>query len=131
MKNPLSYKLLLPGLCLCLSVLSSNQCLALESESQQLKRVHPLLKQDPFQVPSLFRNATANKLITATASGDGLELRGILISANNPMVNINGEILSVGEVIDGYRLVDVTEQNAVFEKRENRITLQLLTENTK
>ena len=119
--------LLLPGLCLCLLALWSNQCLALVEEPPQ-QRVHPILKQDPFLAPSFSNKSAANTLTTATVSGDGLQLRGILMSSNNPMVNVNGEILSVGDVIDGYQLLDVTEKNAVFEKQENRITLDLLTE---
>lgn len=115
-------------LLLCLPVLWSNQCLALETASPEPQMIHPFLKNDPFQMPNLAGNTTDNKLVTATVSGNGLELRGILMSSSNPMVNVNGEVLSVGDVIDGYRLIDVTEINAVFEKQENRITLDLLTE---
>jgi len=100
----------------------------MEAATSELQRGHPHLKNNPFQAPSLASNAAANNLVTAAVSGDGLDLRGILMSPNNPMVNVNGEILVVGDVIDGYRLLDVTEKNAVFEKQENRITLELLTE---
>ena len=118
-------------LLLCVSVLWSNQCLALETASPEQQKIHPFLKNDPFQMPNLAGNTTGNKLVTATVSGNGLELRGILMSSSNPMVNVNGEILSVGDVIDGYRLIDVTEINAVFEKQQNRITLDLLIESPK
>jgi hypothetical protein len=41
------------------------------------------------------------------------------------MVNLNGAIISLGEEIDGYRLVKVGEQTAVFAKNGKRHVLSM------
>ena len=113
-------------LCSVLPFLMISESLARDTDSPTPKRVHSILRHNPFQVPDFARETNSSSMMSVSASGEGLELRGILMSSKNPMVNINGEIMSIGQVIDGYKLLDITEKNAVFEKQENRITLDLL-----
>ncbi len=114
--------------CSALFVFPVNESPALETDTAPAQRVHPTLKHDPFRVPEFAREASATSRMSVSASGDGLDLRGILLSRHNPMVNINGEILKIGDVIDGYKLLDINAQHAVFEKQDNRITLKLTEE---
>ena len=51
------------------------------------------------------------------------ELRGTLVSPWGPMVNVDGVILEIGEEIDGFRLVEVREYEAVFVRDGARRTL--------
>jgi hypothetical protein len=115
------------GVLLSLAAFSvhANEVSITETHSAIPKKVHSTLKHDPFQLPAFAREANSSAMMSVSASGDELELRGILLSKNNPMVNINGEILKIGDVIDGYKLLDINAQQAVFEKQKNRITLQL------
>ena len=46
-----------------------------------------------------------------------------LVSPWGPMVNVDGVILEIGEEIDGFRLVEVREYEAVFVRDGARRTL--------
>ena len=43
-------------------------------------------------------------------------LRGVLLSGNHSLANVDGQMVAIGEKIDGHRLLSVTEYQAVFER---------------
>lgn len=87
------------------------------------------LRHDPFARPAL----TANVLKTpdgqtASASPDvpwTPTLLAVVVAGKQSMVNVDGTIISVGEAIDGQRLVQVNDQEAVFTKGKKRTVLKI------
>ena len=90
------------------------------------------LKHDPFARPVLIpRPASA-----APVPGDTVkapvpepvwkpELAAVMLAGPKSAVSIDGTIVRIGEEINGYRLVEVHEQTAVFVKNRKRVTLSL------
>lgn len=81
----------------------------------------PALKNDPFARPMLSsRGAPAPGSVpvappVATAPGAWTpELTAILSAGKDSMVKVGGVMVRMGEVIDGHRLVEVRESEAVF-----------------
>ncbi len=55
----------------------------------------------------------------------GLVLKGTLVAGSDPMANIGGVILEIGEEVEGYRLVSIGEREVVLEKGGFRKTLMM------
>lgn len=51
------------------------------------------------------------------------ELRATLVAKHRSLANLNGEILGVGDEIDGYRLRRIDEDQVVLEKAGKQITV--------
>jgi len=90
----------------------------------------PALKNDPFVRPML-RGAPAAAtapvdsggvphVATAPVASWNPELTALLRAGKDSMVKVGGVMVRVGEVIDGHRLVEVREGEAVFIALENR-----------
>jgi len=88
----------------------------------------PALKNDPFVRPML-RGVpapvdpgvpSAPPVATAPVASWNPELTALLRAGKDSMVKVGGVMLRVGEVIDGHRLVEVREGEAVFIALENR-----------
>ena len=54
-----------------------------------------------------------------------MELRSILQAGNESVVNLNGEILMIGDSFKGYQLLEVGKQSATFIKDGAKIKLTL------
>lgn len=52
-------------------------------------------------------------------------LKGTLVSADSPMVVLEDGLLQLGDVYDGFRLVDVMEGAAVFEHEGERFRVAI------
>lgn len=81
------------------------------------------LKHDPFTRP-----------VPAPRPGPGApvpesvwkpELRAIMVAGPNSIVNVAGALVRIGEQINGYRLVEVHEETAVFVNNKKTVTLWL------
>jgi hypothetical protein len=72
------------------------------------------LRSNPFAQPPPAEKVADKKQETA----DALELRGIMIAGSRSQANIGGEIIAIGEEIDGYRLVSVRQQHVVLIKND-------------
>lgn len=85
----------------------------------------PHLQNNPFKQPDL--SAVADNSTDDDApsdpAGSQLELRATLTLGNKSLVNVGGEIIGIGEQIDGYRLLVVDEGVAVFSKKGMHLTL--------
>ena len=87
----------------------------------------PTLRFDPFKRPALLSQPAPP---ARKPTGDAREpwspvLRATMLAGDFSMVNLNGVIISVGEEVDGYRLVEVGEQTAVFAKNGKRHVLSM------
>lgn len=98
----------LAGVCLAVLLLPGYylQCHAAERAGD--------LKSNPFARP-----APVEKVPVETpAAVNVLELRGIMIAGPRSQANIGGEIIAIGEEIDGYKLVSVRQQHVVLIKND-------------
>jgi hypothetical protein len=88
----------------------------------------PALKNDPFARPMLSSRGapppanvpSAPQDAAAPATSWNPELTAILLAGKDSMVKVGGVMVRMGEVIDGHRLVQVRELEAVFIDVQNR-----------
>lgn len=90
------------------------------------------LNRDPFQPPTEFAasNAGMRGRPDALGIGSNPQVKGILFSGSHSLVNLNGKIIALGEEVDGYELLEVSEDQAVFLHGDKTLTLQLYREET-
>jgi hypothetical protein len=48
-----------------------------------------------------------------------------MVAGKNSLITIDGMIMKLGEVKDGYRLVQVKDHEAVFKKDKKRVVLEI------
>jgi hypothetical protein len=81
------------------------------------------LQHDPFVRPVL-----APQAVSMTAEQEAKrkpELRAVMVAGSKSLVNLEGALLRQGEQINGYRLIEVHEESAIFINKHKRITLNL------
>ncbi len=105
-------KIVLLGLALALTVVNS------QSFSRSLK-------QDPFKKPEFLEQVEPNAITTPESKETPLkgELRATITTGAQSMANVDGVILTLGEEMSGYRLIEVREREAVFERHGKRQVL--------
>ena len=90
------------------------------------------LKHDPFVRPVL----APRPALAAPVPGNAVnapvpepawkpELRAIMAAGPKSIVSVEGVLVRIGEQINGYRLVEVHEETAVFVNNKKRVTLSL------
>ncbi len=95
---------------------------ALDLTHDPFKRPDLLVKPPATNaLPSADRNAA--EVSVAPLEGD---LRATIQAGSYSMVNVGGEILMLGDTLEGYRLVQVGEIEAIFEKNGIKRTLSLI-----
>ena len=85
----------------------------------------PRLKANPFDRPNFIMNlgeATATEIVERPTE---LLLRATMVTRNNALANINGELLSVGQRIEGYRVARITEGRAVLSNGTDQLVLDV------
>ena len=96
------------GAILCLCSVSS---LAAEAELQTLRK-------NPFSQPEVVNKPPPPPPVVAEvvlpAEEVKLDLSATMVSATNPMVVVDGELLAIGDRIEGLKLIAVMEGSAVF-----------------
>ena len=80
-----------------------------------------LLHHDPFKKPELeyvseVPNETVKALKQSVREAWYPQLRATMRAGRQSMANVNGDIIKVGEKIDGFELVKVLEREALFIK---------------
>jgi len=83
------------------------------------------LQRDPFQAPADLSDPTSVAGSSARPQAVEVEIRGILFAGGEALVNFGGEIIGPGEEVNGYRLLQVEEERAVFQRGDEIITLSL------
>lgn len=86
-----------------------------------------MLHFDPFKRPAILSKPAApgKNPNQDTREPWSPVLRATMLAGDFSMVNLNGVIISLGEEVDGYRLVEVGEQTAVFAKNGKRHVLSM------
>ncbi len=83
------------------------------------------LRFDPFAQPGT-QTAGPGRLGSAGSQRAwSPELRATLVSSERSLVNLGGTILELGEEAHGYRLLEVRESEAVFERSGSETVLQM------
>ena len=94
-------------------------CYASDAEPTILQ-TNPFLRPTHGEVNSGNSNSTLNK----TPVGS-MRLRGIMRANSNSVANIDGEIISIGQQIQGYTLISVQQRHIVLERSGTQITLSI------
>ncbi len=89
------------------------------------------LRHNPFQRPEASADSTPAQ-VTERAEREEIKevppdfvLKATLVSEARPLVGVEGEIIGVGDLFQGYRLVSVNEGQAVFSKGSKHYTLKV------
>jgi hypothetical protein len=90
------------------------------------------LKHDPFARPLLVPRPAPAASVPGISVNAPVpesvwrpEIRAIMLAGPKSIVNVEGALVRIGEQINGYRLVEVHEETAVFVKNTKRVTLSM------
>jgi hypothetical protein len=85
----------------------------------------PVLEHDPFQPPARLREAVSGNTAPRAATASAGNLLATVVAGDDSMANVGGVTVKLGEELDGYRLVEVSERRAVFERDGKRRVLRM------
>lgn len=92
--------------------------------------VPPLtLRHDPFLRPVLMPPQSRDTIFPSLAATGRPEvswrpkLVAVMVAGSSSVVNLEGRLVGLGEAIEGYRLIQVREREALFEKGRTRVLL--------
>ena len=95
----------------------------------QAAAIQPL-KHNPFSKPDKVKRQAAG-----SASGKPapiqLELRATLVSKQSSSADINGHVVGIGEFVNGYQLIRVSERRVVLTKNGALLTLKVKNDEAK
>ena len=83
----------------------------------------PSLASNPFSRPPSERTAPFVSQLRTDGSPQTLDLRATMVGTRDRLANVAGKILRPGDEVQGYKLVQVFEDRAVFSRQGSRITL--------
>lgn len=93
------------------------------------------LRHDPFARPTLAAAANPQTSGGANITNPDVpwnpQLTSVMLAGKDSMVTVDGVIVSLGEKIDGHRLIQVRDHEAVFQKGRKRIVLTMGIANSK
>lgn len=88
-------------------------------------RSKPFAHPDPGTVPAVARQSQAAPASTGGESLDGRSLRGMVLNGKHSYANVDGRLIRLGESLDGWRLIRLNTDSAIFLRRGQRQTLVL------
>ncbi|MGB5716179.1 MAG: hypothetical protein WBN81_03695 [Gammaproteobacteria bacterium] len=83
------------------------------------------LQTNPFINPYIGESEVTKEAVKNTPPPTVHELRGTMTGGAKSQANIGGVILTLGETIDGYKLVAVSQHHVVLDKDGTQKTLSL------
>ena len=83
------------------------------------------LATNPFDRPGFVVNLGEVASRGPLAPPSPLELRTTIVGTDSALANINGQILSVGDIYDGYRVASIREGRVVLTKDGERTELDI------
>lgn len=107
------------GVSLLLQLVIFGMVFAGESLAQTPKR-NPF-KQIELEPKNLPVPSREDKRLDKTS--EPLELRAIIVSNHNSKANVGGIIVGIGEEVNGFRLLSVKQDRAVFISGEKKVTV--------
>ncbi len=108
------------------TLIAANAVALLITSLAQATEPQTALKRNPFERPD------AEVLITSAAglneipsAGREPDLRAVLVAGSKSVVDFGGVIMQIGESINGYRLLSVEEDKAVFRRDDTEVAFWL------
>ena len=86
------------------------------------------MQHDPFARPLITNLSTTNTTTAETVVEEVIwnpALTAVMVAGKNSLVNVDGVIVKLGEEIDGYRLIEVKDYQAIFKKGRKRVVLTI------
>ena len=83
----------------------------------------PALAHNPFARPPSVVTAPLRSQPQTDGSTQPLDLRATMVGTRDRLANVAGKTLRPGEEVQGYTLVQVFEDRAVFARQGNRLTV--------
>jgi hypothetical protein len=89
----------------------------------------PPLRHDPFARPLLTATVPKNVVAQGDAAVDtstwNPNLIAVMVAGDHSLVNLEGTIVAIGQEVDGYRLVQVRDREAIFTRGKQRVVLKM------
>ncbi len=83
------------------------------------------LATNPFDRPGFVVNLSEAAAPGPMSAPVRLELRTTVVGADSALANINGQVVTVGETLDGYRVAAIREGRVILTKDGERIELDV------
>ena len=87
--------------------------------------VELVLKSNPFERPLMTDKSKPDQTAPVQAALASMTLRATMAAGPDSLANIGGEILGIGQQINGYTLLAVHPRHVVLEKNETQKTLSI------
>lgn len=81
------------------------------------------LANNPFARPPSEGTMEVRNLLQADGSVVPLDLRATMVGTTDRLANVGGRIIQPGDEIQGYKLLQVFEDHAIFLRDSNRLTV--------
>ncbi len=94
----------------------AGNCCAATSEPF-VDPMRPVRYQEPVVTPPTMTKSTLEKI-------RNWQLTAVLISAGRSVAVINGKSLQVGELLDGYKLIQIDSNRVVLKNKQRRLVLR-------
>ncbi|MGB5579145.1 MAG: hypothetical protein WBM68_01150 [Woeseia sp.] len=84
----------------------------------------PEIRQNPFARPSSVVIADEEpRSFAETGTRTSLDLRATMVSDQGSLANVAGKVVSPGETVQGFTLLRVHEDRAIFDYQGERVTI--------
>ncbi len=80
--------------------------------------------RNPFVRPPVIEPPPEQPSVTAPPSVEW-KLRGMLVAGAASLVNLDGTLIAIGEEVNGFRLIEVSEQGALFQQGRRRVRVSI------
>lgn len=81
------------------------------------------LANNPFSRPPSAVTIETRPMLTPDGTIQTIDLRATMVAANNGLANVAGKILRPGDDAQGYTLLQVFEDRAIFSREGKRLTV--------
>jgi hypothetical protein len=114
------------------SAQSADATIVAPTLAQRLNRAAAGLRdhvdRDAFALPGrwITQPAAAPTEHPADAFRQGHRLTGVLESGSHGYVMVDGQIVGLGQTIDGFRLISISHRRAIFEGNGEQVTLSMV-----
>ena len=86
------------------------------------------LTRNPFLPPADFSPVAVSGAESNRSRNTEFKVTGILLSGGDALVSVGGQVVAPGEEVNGYVLLEVAEDHAVFQRGDELVTLNLYPE---
>lgn len=83
----------------------------------------PQLAHNPFSRPPSEVIVPVRPVLRTDGTTQEIDLRATLVASKDKLANVAGKILRPGDEVQGYTLVSVYEDRAIFAKEGSRLTI--------